>query len=85
MSKHLFIILKSHWFIELADADSGGGGGGDNDNDNDNDNDDKAMAGSEVLAHIDLAKTICGCSLSACNVFLSKILMHSMNSPCFSS
>ena len=59
MSKHLFIILKSHWFIELTDADGGGGCGGDNDNDNDDD--DEAMAGLEVLAHIDLAKTIYIC------------------------
>ena len=53
------MILKSHWFIELTDADGGGGCGGDNDNDNGDD--DEAMAGLEVLAHIDLAKTIYIC------------------------
>ena len=73
------MILKSHWFIldnELADIDAGGGGGGgggggnDNDNDNDNDsNDNETVAGPKVLAHVDLAKTICECSLSACSFF----------------
>ena len=64
------MILKSHWFIldnELADTDAGGGGGG-NDNDN-NSNDNETVAGPKVLAHVDLAKTICECSLSACSFF----------------
>ena len=79
------MILKSHWFIELADTDGGGGGGGGG-GDDDDDDDDEAVAGPEVLAHVDLTKTIHECSLSACSFFLSKILMHStkVNSPCFS-
>ena len=67
------MILKSHWFIldnELADTDAGGGGGGGGGNDNDNDsNDNETVAGPKVLAHVDLAKTICECSLSACSFF----------------
>ena len=62
------MILKSHWFIldnELADADTGGGDGGNDDDDDSDDN--ETMAGPKVLAHVDLAKTICECSLSACS------------------
>ena len=65
------MILKSLWFIldnGLADADAGSGGsGGDNDNDNDS-NDNETAAGPKVL-HVDLTKTICECSLSACSFF----------------
>ena len=66
------MILKSLWFIldnGLVDADAGSGGsGGDNDNDNDS-NDNETAAGPKVLAHVDLTKTICECSLSACIFF----------------
>ena len=67
------MILKSHWFIldnELADTDAAGGGGSGSSDDNDSDSDsNETAAGPKVLAHVDLAKTICECSLSACSFF----------------
>ena len=73
-----FMILMSHWFIldnELADTDTGGGAGdggdgddGGNDDDDDSNNNETA-ASPKVLAHVDLAKTICECSLSAVTTF----------------
>ena len=52
------MILESHCIPEneLADGDCDGAGAGDGGGD---DNEDDTVAGPKVLAHVDLAKTIC--------------------------
>ena len=54
------MILESHCIPEneLADSDGDGAGAGAGDGGGD-DNEDDTAAGPKVLAHVDLAKTIC--------------------------